>query len=207
MLLVLWWAISAGGAVGEALLPSPAAVVRAAIDLPVRGQLLEAAAETTYRVLLGFAVGASLGVVVLAAPGSSLRARRAVARVARATSAVPFVAWVPLIAVFGGVDAFVQVALVAAGALLAVLSVRAGVDIALRRAMAQCWVVVVAAELLSASSGLGALLLESGGMGRGDRVVAVTLVIGVLAALSDIALVVLSRSLRRVTVLPAELER
>jgi sulfonate transport system permease protein len=68
---------------------------------------------------------------------------------------------------------------------------------ALRLALAQSWLFLVAGELLGASMGLGFRLVESQQNGRIDRLFVVIILLGVLGKITDAAIGVLERYLLR----------
>ena len=70
-ILAIWWVVSASGWVPAYRLPSPPAVVAAAFDLADRGLLFQYVAISTQRVLLGFAFGSAIGLVLGALVGLS----------------------------------------------------------------------------------------------------------------------------------------
>ena len=56
---------------------------------------------------------------------------------------------------------------------------------ALRLALAQSWLFLVAAELIASSMGLGFLLLDSGQNGRIDRIILAIILLALLGKLTD----------------------
>ena len=56
---------------------------------------------------------------------------------------------------------------------------------ALRLALAQAWLFLVAAELIASSMGLGFLLVDSGNNGRIDRIFLAIILLAVLGKLTD----------------------
>jgi len=71
----------------------------------------------------------------------------------------------------------------------------AGASIAtgLRQALGQSWLVMIAAELLSSSKGIGFLLVESSGQNRTDRALVTIAVLAVLIKGSDLLMARLDR--------------
>lgn len=67
----------------------------------------------------------------------------------------------------------------------------------LRLALAQSWLFLVAAELLSSSMGLGFLLIDSGNNGRVDRIFLAIIVLAILGKATDALIGVLERWLNR----------
>ncbi|TQJ35152.1 ABC transporter permease [Arthrobacter sp. SLBN-122] len=96
-LLVAWQAASSSGLFTVVQLPPPAMVLAAAGELVERGELGIHIAISTQRVLIGFLVGAALGLVLGAGVGLSKLADALLAPTIGALRAVPSLAWVPLL--------------------------------------------------------------------------------------------------------------
>jgi len=130
LLILLFWQLSITfGLVSTTQLPSPAMVFFAAIDLYQRGQLTLYIAISTQRVLIGFAIGASLGVVIGALVGLSRSANMFLSPTLGAIRAVPSLAWVPLLLLWLGFGEQSKITLVAIGAFFPVYTT---VSLALR---------------------------------------------------------------------------
>ncbi len=115
LLLALWqWSTTSGG-VPAHLLPSPASVWQAAVDLAERGLLGQYVAISTQRVLIGFAVGALLGLAVGALVGLSRVSDVLLAPTLGAVRAVPSLAWVPLLLLWVGINEDSKLILIAIG--------------------------------------------------------------------------------------------
>jgi sulfonate transport system permease protein len=125
-LLTLWWAASYFAWVPRHKLPSPQAVVLAAVDLAQRGFLVEYMGISTQRVFLGFAIGAIVGLVVGSIVGLSRLADGFLSPTIGAFRAVPSLAWVPLLILYMGFGEDSKVTLVAIGALFPVYTTVAG---------------------------------------------------------------------------------
>lgn len=115
-ILGIWWAISNSGTVPSYRLPSPQQVVAAAVDLAERGQLYRDIAISTQRVLLGFAIGSLIGLVLGAAVGLSRTFSVLLSPVIGALRAVPSLAWVPLLVLYLGIQEEPKVILIMIGA-------------------------------------------------------------------------------------------
>lgn len=116
VLLGIWQYLSTAGVFSAVQLPAPSRVVAAAFDLLGRGQLGTHIAISTQRVLLGFAIGAGLGLVLGAWVGLSRWASLLAAPTIGALRAVPSLAWVPLLLLWIGIGENSKVTLVALGA-------------------------------------------------------------------------------------------
>lgn len=220
LFVALWWGISLSGLIPAYRLPSPPTVVLAGVDLAQRGLLGSYAAISTQRVLLGFLIGSSVGLVLGSVVGLSQRASALLAPAIGGVRAVPSLAWVPLLVLYLGIQEDSKVVLVAIGAMFPVYTTVAGalrhvdahlvelgrafgytrfelltrvqlpaviptVVSGLRLALAQSWLFLVAAELISSSMGLGYLLIESQNNGRIDRIFVAIIALAVLGKVTD----------------------
>ncbi|RIJ59517.1 ABC transporter permease [Clavibacter phaseoli] len=122
----LWAVVTATGAVPAHLLPAPLDVVRAGAELAQQGILGQYVAISLQRVLLGFALGATVGLVLGAVVGLSRVGRLLLAPTAGAFRTVPSLAWVPLLLLWMGINEDSKVTLVAIGAMFPVYTTVAG---------------------------------------------------------------------------------
>jgi len=229
-LLGLWQLIYSLGVIPPYRLPSPASVWLAGVDLYNRGLLLQHIGISTQRVLIGFAIGALVGLVLAAVVGLSRVANLLLAPTLGGLRAVPSLAWVPLLGLYLGIHEDSKVFLIAIGAFFPVYTtvsaalrhvdpslVEAGraygysgarllglvqlpavvpsVISALRLALAQSWLFLVAAELLASSMGLGWLLVDSQNNGRLDRLFLTIILLGILGKTTDALIGLLERYL------------
>jgi sulfonate transport system permease protein len=122
----IWAVVTATGAVPPHLLPAPLDVARAGIQLAEQGILGQYVAISLQRVLLGFALGATVGLVLGAVVGLSRVGRLLLAPTAGAFRTVPSLAWVPLLLLWMGINEDSKVTLVAIGAMFPVYTTVAG---------------------------------------------------------------------------------
>jgi sulfonate transport system permease protein len=126
LLLVAWQVTTAVGVFSIVQLPSPGMVLSAAIELAGRGLLQSYIAISVQRVLIGFAVGASLGLALGALTGLSRRWDIALGPTLGAIRAVPSLAWVPLLILWLKISEPSKVTLIAIGAFFPVYTTVAG---------------------------------------------------------------------------------
>jgi sulfonate transport system permease protein len=112
----VWLWVTASGIVPAFQLPGPAAVWQAGVDLLERGELGTHVAISVQRVVLGFAIGAGLGLLVGAVVGLSRVADVLVAPTLGAIRAVPSLAWVPLLILWMKIGEESKITLIAIGA-------------------------------------------------------------------------------------------
>lgn len=231
-LLALWQAVTAFGVIPTYRLPAPVDVWNAAIRLAEDGTLWRHIAISVQRVLLGFATGSIVGLIVAAVVGLTRSGDVLLSPILAAFRAIPSLALVPLLLLWMGVGEEPKVTLVAIGAFFPVFTTVAGalrhVDphlvemgrsfglrgwelfrtvqlpatvpalvSGLRLALAQSWLFLVAAELISASMGLGYLLTDSQSTGRVDRIFLAIVVLATLGTLSNTLVTLLQRRLLR----------
>ncbi|KRF31279.1 ABC transporter permease [Yonghaparkia sp. Soil809] len=116
VLLLVWLLASELTPIPDYLLPSPAQVVGAGVELANQGLLGTYILISLQRVLLGFAIGASIGLALGAVVGLSGVADRMLAPTLGAIRAVPSLAWLPLLTVFLGIFETPKITLIAIGA-------------------------------------------------------------------------------------------
>jgi len=107
-------------------LPGPGDVWAAAVQLAGTGQLGLYVAISVQRVLLGFAAGAVVGLLLGAVVGLSRVGEALLAPTVAAVRAVPSLAWVPILILYLGVGEDSKVFLIAIGAAFPVFTTVAG---------------------------------------------------------------------------------
>ncbi len=116
LLLAAWQYVTTTGLVAPYQLPSPASVWGAAVDLAERGDLVTHVAISVQRVLVGFAIGAAVALVVAAFVGLSRAGDVLLAPTLAAVRAVPSLAWVPLLILWMKIGEDSKITLIAIGA-------------------------------------------------------------------------------------------
>ncbi len=128
-ILVAWQLTTMLGWFTAVQVPPPAMVGQAAIDLFERGLLVKYVAISAQRVLFGFTIGASLGLLLGALTGLSSTWDRFFGSTLGAIRAVPSLAWVPLLLLWLKLGEESKVTLIAIGAFFPVFTT---VSLALR---------------------------------------------------------------------------
>ncbi len=116
LLLGLWQLASSAGWFSSVQLPPPADVLSAGWDLAKSGDLWIHIGISVQRVLLGFLIGAVLGLAAGALIGLSRLSSVLFAPTIGAFRAVPSLAWVPLLLLWIGIGENSKVTLIAIGA-------------------------------------------------------------------------------------------
>lgn len=125
-LLALWQVSTSLGWFSTAQMASPTMVVNATFDLFDRGLLAKYVGISTQRVLLGFFVGASLGLVLGAMTGLARSWALFFGPTMGAIRAVPSLAWVPLMVLWLKIGEESKVTLIAIGAFFPVYTTVSG---------------------------------------------------------------------------------
>lgn len=116
LILAVWQIGTTTGLINTTQLPSPVMVWEAGVELFDRGQLTLYIAISTQRVLIGFAIGAALGLTIGAFVGLSRAADILLAPTLGALRAVPSLAWVPLLLLWLKYGEDSKITLIAIGA-------------------------------------------------------------------------------------------
>jgi sulfonate transport system permease protein len=116
ILLVIWELVVYLGFISPNLMPPPSEIVKTFRDLLQDGSLIAHIGVSGLRVLAGFAIGASLAVVVGATIGLSRRLEELFDPTFQALRAIPSLAWVPLLLLWLGIDEGPKLTLISIGA-------------------------------------------------------------------------------------------
>ena len=103
------------GLVQARLLPPPSRIFTTLWKLAESGELKTHILATTWRVGMGFGLGALVGMVLGALTGASRNARRLLDPTLQALRAIPSLAWVPLFILWLGIFESSKIALIAVG--------------------------------------------------------------------------------------------
>ena len=126
ILLVLWQLTTALGVFSIVQLPPPAMVFQAGLDLLERGLLGQYVAVSTQRVVMGFAIGASLGLLLGAVTGLARVWDAVLGPTLGAVRSVPSLAWVPLLILWLKIGEESKLTLIAIGAFFPVYTTVSG---------------------------------------------------------------------------------
>ncbi|GAA1527797.1 sulfonate transport system permease protein [Agromyces terreus] len=125
-ILATWQFVSTNGIVPVSQLPSPEMVWTAMIDLMQRGIFWHHIAISTQRVVIGFSIGAALGLLVGAIVGLSKLGDILLSPTLGALRAVPSLAWLPLLILWLKLGEESKITLIVIGSFFPVYTVVAG---------------------------------------------------------------------------------
>jgi len=117
-LFVLWWVASARGWLPEQILPPPDYVYQTARDMIASGELLYHTGVSLRRVVIGFALGASAGLVLGISMGLSERVEDYVKPLFLAFAQIPTLGWIPLLMLLVGIEETLKIIIIAKGAIV-----------------------------------------------------------------------------------------
>lgn len=116
-IVVLWQLASSVGWLSTRILPSPEGVVQAFWSLSASGELWQHLAISSWRALVGFSIGGSLGLALGLISGLSRWGERLLDSSIQMLRNVPHLALIPLVILWFGIDESAKIFLVALGTL------------------------------------------------------------------------------------------
>ncbi|MEC5397359.1 ABC transporter permease [Uliginosibacterium sp. H1] len=232
LILLVWQSVGTFQLVDPVLLPTPTRVLGALWDMLSSGFLNPHLAISFQRVLLGFASGVTVAIVVGAITGYSRFWRSIIDPTIHALRTIPGLAWIPMFILWLGIDESSKVVLIAKAAFFPTyLNFMSGIAradrklievgevyrlrgarlvtkvmlpyslpflfVGLRQSMGVAWLVVVAAELMGASSGIGYVLLDGEMTGRAQIVMACMIVFALCGKTTDLIIAKISNRVLR----------
>jgi sulfonate transport system permease protein len=115
VIICVWQALSSAGILTEQVIASPAQIAASAAELIADGTLQHATATSVQRVLVGFAVGATIGVGLAVVAGLSRVGEDAVDPPMQMLRTLPHFGLIPLFIVWMGIGEMPKIALIAMG--------------------------------------------------------------------------------------------
>jgi NitT/TauT family transport system permease protein len=114
-LLVLWELVCRMNIVPPLFLPAPSAILAAAWDMLISGELYENLFASLYRIVAGYAVGAMIGILIGLILGFSRWADAIVTPIVYSIYPIPKIALLPLIILWLGIGEMPKVTIIALG--------------------------------------------------------------------------------------------
>ncbi|SPA37152.1 alkanesulfonate transport protein; ABC superfamily, membrane component [Cupriavidus taiwanensis] len=115
LLIVAWQLASQNGWLSSRVLPAPLAVVQAAWELARSGELWRHVGVSTWRALLGFAIGGGLGLLLGLLTGTFRTAATLLDSTLQMVRNIPALALIPLVILWFGIDESAKLFLVSLG--------------------------------------------------------------------------------------------
>lgn len=194
--VIVWQLASSVGWLSTRVLPSPEGVLKAFWTLSASGELWQHLAISSWRALVGFAIGGSIGLILGLISGLSRWGERLLDTSIQMLRNVPHLALIPLVILWFGIDETAKIFLVSLGTLFrhvilpgALPSVMVGV----RFALGLMWLTLIVAETISANAGIGYLAMNAREFLQTDVVVVAIILYAILGKLADVCAQLLER--------------
>jgi sulfonate transport system permease protein len=222
LILITWEYAARSGVLSSRVLPEPLAVVRAAWQLLLTGQLWDNLKVSAGRAFAGLLVGGGLGLALGFLTGLSRRAEIALDTTLQMLRNIPPLALIPLVILWFGIDEGAKLFLVAFGVFFplylntfhGIRTVDRGliemarsyglsgwrlyrevilpgalpsIMVGLRYALGLMWVLLIVAETISASSGIGYMTMNAREFLQTDIMLVGILMYALLGKLADVA--------------------
>lgn len=220
LILAVWNVMAAAGRLNPVIMPSPGKIVQTAWKLITNGSLFENSLISLVRVLKGYLLAASLGIVLGILIGLSRHLERITQMLIQIVKPIPPIAWIPLVILWFGIGESGKVFLIFLGGFFTILTnvvdgirqtdvklievawvmetpllkqvfrlvipgAAPNIFTGLRTGLSSCWMCVVAAELVSSTTGLGYLIMNARQFGNTDIVMIGMISIGIIGKLMD----------------------
>ena len=230
ILLGIWEAICRTGIVSSLFLPAPTQILAALADMVTGGEIVDSLLASLYRIVVGFLVGGSLGLIVGLVTGTSALCDRIMNPIVNALYPIPKIALLPLFILWLGIGEVSKVTIIALGVFFPIamntysgvknvdpllikvaVSFNAGwvytmrcvvlpyalpmIFAGLRIAAGTALLLLVAAEMIAAEKGIGALILHYGDLMITDRLMAGVIVLSLLGLIFSLSLEWLEKKL------------
>ena len=208
--VIVWQLASSVGWLSTRVLPSPEGVLKAFWTLSASGELWQHLAISSWRALVGFAIGGSIGLVLGLISGLSRWGERLLDTSIQMLRNVPHLALIPLVILFpiyintwhgirnidrglvemarsyglSGFALFRHVIL--PGALPSIM-------VGVRFALGLMWLTLIVAETISANAGIGYLAMNAREFLQTDVVVVAIILYAILGKLADVSAQLLER--------------
>jgi len=114
-IIVVWEALSLAGLIPSRILPAPTAVIAAAWNLTLTGELPRNIWVSFWRAMVGFVIGGGIGFALGLANGLSRRSDRIFDSTLQMIRNIPHLALIPLVILWFGIDEEAKIFLVALG--------------------------------------------------------------------------------------------
>jgi len=209
-LLAVWEIICSTGLISSLFLPAPSAILTALGKLITSGEISRSLTASLYRILLGFALGSIIGLLVGLVTGTSALMDRIGTPIVNALYPIPKIALLPLFILWLGIGELSKVTIIALGVFVDTLLIKVAVSFnaswwltmksvvlpsalpvifaGLRLAAGTSLLLLVAAEMIAAQEGIGALILHYGDLMITDRLMAGVIVLSLLGLIFNLGL-------------------
>lgn len=220
VVLMAWIIMDMLGKLNPVIMPSPSKVLNTVTTLLGSGTLWINLVVSVERVMKGYLLAATLGIVLGIFIGLSKHLERLTGLLIQIVKPIPPIAWIPLVILWFGIGESGKVFLIFLGGFFTILinvidgirqtdnkyievsksmetpfwkhifmlvipGAAPSIFTGLRTGLSSCWMCVVAAELVSSTTGLGYLIMNARQFGQTDIVIVGMLTIGIIGKIMD----------------------
>jgi sulfonate transport system permease protein len=112
ILLLLWEFLSVRGLISTTVLPAPSVIGTTFLDLLLTGEIFVHVGTSFLRIIQGFVIGGSLGVIVGILTGLNKKFEQAISLITGLLRPIPMMAWVPVLILWMGIDEASKITLI-----------------------------------------------------------------------------------------------
>ncbi|KMT21157.1 ABC transporter permease [Clostridium cylindrosporum] len=121
LLVAIWQILSSKGIINQSIMPAPSIILRNFIEMIKTGELEGHLAISAVRVIKGFTVGASLGIIFGILIGLFKKIDTATTFLIGILRPIPNIAWIPMLILWMGIDEGSKVSVIAIGSFWPIL--------------------------------------------------------------------------------------
>lgn len=220
LILFIWILADKNGNLNSVIFPSFKKIMKTLFEYISDGTLLKHCAISLSRVLKGYFLAVTAGIILGIFIGLSNHLERITKIFIQIIKPIPPIAWIPLVILWFGLGESGKVFIIFLGGFFTILinvidgihqtdtklievskiletpwykkiflivipSASANIFTGLRTGLTSCWMCVVAAELISSTTGLGFMIMNARQYGRTDVVIVGMIIIGLIGKIMD----------------------
>jgi len=121
IIIFVWETLSRIGFIKATILPSPFVIGRTFIEMVLSGELFRHLGISIFRVLQGYAIGASFGIILGILIGLFKKVEQSLSLILGLLRPIPIIAWMPVLILWMGIDESSKITVIAIGSFWAVL--------------------------------------------------------------------------------------
>ncbi|WP_425802683.1 ABC transporter permease [Desulfitobacterium sp. Sab5] len=114
-LIALWEILSNKGVINPSILPAPSEILKIVNEMLSSGELVQHLQVSILRVVKGFVIGSTLGIVVGTLMGFFPKFNRSMMVIVGVLRPIPIIGWIPLLILWMGIDEGSKVTVIAIG--------------------------------------------------------------------------------------------
>lgn len=121
LIIVTWELLSKNKVINQSIMPAPSIILNTLKAMIIDGELGKHLGASALRVVQGFAIGASLGIIFGILMGLSNKVNKALSIIVGLLRPIPIIAWVPMLILWMGIDEGSKITVIAIGSFWPIL--------------------------------------------------------------------------------------